>query len=260
MAYPTVSAPYGLIPVQLLGGRVYAGSTRMIPIASGYATDLLFGDVVKRTTDGTLVKDTGTATATPVGVFLGCQFTNPTTKQWLQTQYWPASTVASDAMAIVADDPQLLFKVAVVSATTAIAAFGRTMVGNNAALVQNAGSTNTGDSKVAINAPATTNTLPVRVIDVLDESKKTTTATATTTSGSTAVTLSAANANILKYMDITGTGIDAGTSVAAISGTSLTLSANASASGTVTLTFTGYQEVLVKWNAGMHQYDNATGV
>ena len=46
MAYPTVSAPYGLIPVQLLGGRVYAGSTRMIPIASGYATDLLFGDVV----------------------------------------------------------------------------------------------------------------------------------------------------------------------------------------------------------------------
>lgn len=260
MAYPTVSAPYGLIPVQLLGGRVYAGATRMIPIASGYATDLLYGDVVNLAADGTLEKDTGTATATPVGVFLGCQYTNPSTKQWLQTQYWPANTVASDALAVVADDPQLLFKVAVVSATTAIAAFGRTQVGRNAALVQNAGSTTTGDSKVAINAPATTNTLPVRIIDVVHESKLTTTATGTTTSGSTAVTLSAANANILKYMGITGTGIDAGTSVAAISGTSLTLSDNASASGTVTLTFTGYPEVIVKWNAGMHQYDNATGV
>lgn len=260
MAYPTVSAPYGLIPVQLLGGRVYAGATRMIPIASGYATDLLFGDVVNLAADGTLQKDTGTSTATPVGVFLGCQYTNPSTKQWLQTQYWPASTVASDAFAVVADDPQLLFKVAAVSATTVITALGRTMVGNNAALVQNAGSTTTGDSKVAISAPATTNTLPVRIIDVVQESKKTTTATGTTTSGSTAVTLSAANANILKYMDVTGTGIDAGTSVAAISGTSLTLSGNASASGTVTLTFTGYPEVLVKWNAGMHQYDNATGV
>lgn len=260
MAYPTVAAPYGLIPIQLIGGQVYAGSTRMIPIASGYSTDLLYGDVVKLTTDGTLVKDTGTSTATPVGVFLGCQYTNPTTKQWLQTQYWPASTVASDAMAVVADDPKLLFRAAIVSGTTVIAAAGRTFVGNNAALVQNAGSTNTGDSKVALGSLATTNTLPVRIIDVWEASKLTTTATVTTTSGSTAATLSAANANVLKFMGITGSGIDAGTSVAAISGTSLTLSANATASATVTLTFTGYPEVIVKWNAGMHQYDNATGV
>ena len=28
MAYPTIDAPYGLIPVGLIGGRVFAGATR----------------------------------------------------------------------------------------------------------------------------------------------------------------------------------------------------------------------------------------
>ena len=36
MAYPTVQAPYGLIPINLIGGQVFAGATRQIPIASGY--------------------------------------------------------------------------------------------------------------------------------------------------------------------------------------------------------------------------------
>jgi hypothetical protein len=199
MAYPTVSAPYGLKPINLIGGQVFAGATRQIPIASGYATDLLNGDVVKLTTDGTLVKDTGTTTATPVGVFLGCSYTSPVLKYKLFSQYYPASTVASDIVAYVADDPDLLFKVAVVSGTTVIAGVGRTVVGNNMSLVQNAGSTTTGDSAVAVlsTSAATTNTLPVRVIDVVPE-----TATAADT----------------------------------------------------------YVELIVKWNWGMHQYQNATGV
>ena len=57
MAYPTVSAPYGLKPVNLIGGQVYAGSTRLIPIASGYATDIFYGDVVKLASSGTIQKD-----------------------------------------------------------------------------------------------------------------------------------------------------------------------------------------------------------
>jgi pectinesterase len=55
---------------------------------------------------------------------------------------------------------------------------------------------------------------------------------------STAVTLNAANPNIVPGMGVTGTGIAANTSVAAVSGTSLTLSTNTSAAGTnVALTF-----------------------
>jgi hypothetical protein len=36
MAYPTVSAPYGLKPVNSLDGKPYAGAIRQIPMASGY--------------------------------------------------------------------------------------------------------------------------------------------------------------------------------------------------------------------------------
>ena len=135
MAYPTVQAPYGLLPINLIGGQVFAGATRQIPIASGYATAVFYGDVVNLSSTGVLAKDTGTTTATPVGVFLGCSYTDPTFGKVFR-QYFPTGTVASDIVAYVQDDPDALYKVAAVSATTVIAAPGRTSVGNNAELVQ----------------------------------------------------------------------------------------------------------------------------
>ena len=166
MAYPTVSAPYGLKPVNLIGGQVYAGSTRLLKIASGYAANIFYGDVVKLVSSGTVEKDTGTTTGTPVGVFMGCTFTNPSTKQPTWSQYWPTGTVASDAQAYVVDDPDILFKVAAVSSGTTIAFYAQTVIGNNVSLVQNSGSTTTGDSAVAIDgsAVATTVSLPIRII------------------------------------------------------------------------------------------------
>ena len=171
MAYPTVSAPYGLKPINLIGGQVFSGATRLMEIASGYATNIFYGDLVKRVSDGTIEKDTGTATATPCGVFLGVSFTNASTGQIQQQQYYPASTAiksGTQILAVVADDPDTLFQVAVVSATTVITGVGIAAIGKNSTLVQNAGSTTTGDSKVAITATtATTNTLPIRIIDVV---------------------------------------------------------------------------------------------
>ena len=171
MAYPTVSAPYGLKPVNLIGGQVFAGATRLMEIASGYATSIFFGDLVKRVAAGTIEKDVGTATATPAGIFLGVQFTNGSTGQVQQQQFYPASqSIASGTkiFAVVADDPDTLFQVAVVSGTTVITGVGISSIGNNAELVQNAGSSTTGNSAVAIlAATATTITLPIRVIDVV---------------------------------------------------------------------------------------------
>ena len=171
MAYPTVSAPYGLKPVNLIGGQVFAGSTRLMQIASGYATNIFYGDLVKRISDGTIEKDTGTTTATPCGVFLGVSFTNSSTGQVQQQQFYPASQSiksGTQIFAVVADDPDTLFQVAVVSGTTTISGVGITAIGNNATLVQNAGSTTTGNSAVAIlDSTATTNTLPIRIIDVV---------------------------------------------------------------------------------------------
>ena len=172
MAYPTVDAPYGLVPVNLIGGQPYAGSTRQMKIASGYATNIFNGDVVIRAADGTIQKETGTATVTAtgvIGVFVGCTYTDPNTEQKVFKQYYPASTVASDIQAYVVDDPDACFKVAVVSSGTTIAGTGYTSIGSNAALVQNSGSTTTGNSKVAINGIATTLSLPMRIVDVVEE-------------------------------------------------------------------------------------------
>jgi len=175
MAYPTVSAPYGLKPVNLIGGQVYAGQTRLMEIASGYATNIFYGDLVKRVAAGTIEKDTGTTTATPCGVFLGVTFTNGSTGQVQNQQFYPASQAikaGTKIFAYVADDPDTLFQVAVVSGTTVISGVGITAIGNNATLVQNAGSTTTGDSKVAIlDSTATTNTLPIRIIDVVRDTE-----------------------------------------------------------------------------------------
>lgn len=201
MAYPTISAPYGLEPVNLIGGQVFAGSTRLMEIASGYATNIFYGDLVKRISDGTIEKDTGTTTATPTGVFLGVSFTNSSTGQVQQQQFYPASqaiATGTKIFAVVADDPDTLFQVAVVSGTTVITGVGITAIGNNATLVQNAGSTITGNSKVAIlDSTGTSGTLPIRIIDVVRD---------------------------------TATAAD------------------------------NFPEVIVKINATMHQYNNATGV
>lgn len=169
MAYPTVSAPYGLKPVNRVDGMPYAGATRQIPIASGYATAILNGDTVK-ISNGYIVADTSTNAATPCGVLVGCQYVN-SLGQTVQSQYYPAS--ASSAIAYVVDDPNALYKVAVVSGTTVVAGVSRDVVGSNMALVQNTGSTTTGDSAIAVLSTSTntTNTLPVRVIDVVADTK-----------------------------------------------------------------------------------------
>jgi methylglyoxal synthase len=171
MAYPSVSGPYGLVPINLIGGQVFASATRSIPIATNSSTAIYFGDVVKLNSSGTLDKDTGTNSATPVGVFLGCSYTDPTFGKTFR-QYYPGTTNISDVVAFVQDDPDALFKVAVVSTGTTISYVTRANVGENAVLVQTAGSTITGDSKVALSSTTgTTSTWPIRIIDVIPETQ-----------------------------------------------------------------------------------------
>jgi len=176
MAYPTVDKPYGLKPVNLIGGQVFAGATRQMQIATtanvGYATSIFYGDLVKRVADGTIEKDVGTTAATPCGVFLGCTFTNSSTGQVQFQQFYPASTsvaAGTKIFAYVADDPDTLFQVVSCSSGTTVAAMGSEVIGANIALIQNAGSAATGNSAVAIDEGTedTTNTLPIRIIDVV---------------------------------------------------------------------------------------------
>lgn len=171
MAYPSVNGPYGFLPINLIGGQVFAGSTRNMEIAVGYDTNIFYGDFVKRIIGGTIEKDTGTTANTPVGVFLGCFYTaangTPT-----RSQYYPASqTVVSGTKvyAIVADDPDTLFKVAVCSSGVVMATVTQNALGTNMSILATAGSTTTGNSAYSVlsSSPAVTDTFPIRVIDLV---------------------------------------------------------------------------------------------
>jgi hypothetical protein len=172
MAYPTVSAPYGLKPINRIDGMPYAGAFRQIPVAASFGTAIFFGDTVQIDSDGYLIKSTTTNSGAIVGVCMGGQYVN-SSGQTVQGQYIPASVSTSTnyAYAYVIDDPMALFKVAVVSSGTTMSSAGRAVVGTNLALVLNAGSTTTGDSAFAVTltGAGTTATIPVRVIDVVPE-------------------------------------------------------------------------------------------
>ena len=172
MAYPTVSAPYGLKPINSIDGKPYAGAIRQIPVAASFGTAIFAGDTVQIDGTGYLIKSTSTNAGTIVGVCVGGQYVN-SSGQTVQSQYIPASisTATNYAYAYVVDDQQALFKVAVVTSGTTMGTAARADVGSNVALVLNAGSTTTGNSAFAVtlSGAGTTATIPIRVIDVVPE-------------------------------------------------------------------------------------------
>jgi hypothetical protein len=175
MAYPTISKPYGFKPINLIGGQVFAGATRKMRIASAYATSIGYGDLLVRATDGTVERSAAT-TAKPTGgfagVFLGCEFINPSTGQLqFQQNFIGGTTVTTGYItAYVCDDPDALFQVAVVSGTTVVTGVQYTSVGNNATIVNNTTITNAGNSQIALlDSTADTATLTIRIVDVVPD-------------------------------------------------------------------------------------------
>jgi len=173
MAYPTIDKTYGFKPVNRLDGLPYAGAIRQIPIAPSYATAILNGDTVKVDTNGYIVAASTTDSGNIIGVLVGCSYINSLSQPTF-SQAYPASTSTSTnmAFAFVVDDPSAVFRVcATVAGSTAPTAYSRAIVGSNVALVANVGSTTTGDSYYGIDGSSanTTNTLPVRVVDVVPD-------------------------------------------------------------------------------------------
>ena len=175
MAYPTVSKPYGFKPINLIGGQPFAGATRKMRIASAYATSIGYGDLLVKVNDGTVARSAAT-TAKPTGgfagVFLGCEFINPTTGQVQYQQNFVGGTTVTTGFitAYVCDDPDALFQVAVVSGTTVVTGVQFTAVGENATLVNNTAITASGNSQIALlDSTATTDTLPIRIVDVVPD-------------------------------------------------------------------------------------------
>jgi len=286
MAYPSVPAPYGLKPVNLIGGRVYSGSTRMFPIVNGYSTSLFNGDVVdlgtgnnigNLVTTGLTYSSTSASNGT-IGVFVGCEYSTTGGPIYGKNrfQYWQASTTATDAIGYVVDDPQAVFKAAVVnggSAQSSTVLYAcNAFIGANGFYSGAGGSTTTGDSAggIALSASATTTSAvtpatggaPFRIVGIVPDTAVSVVQSATTSS--TTITLSASNSSIYPGMAVSGPGITAGnnTYVTTVNGTTVTINraVGTAQSTAANFTFTGYPEVLVTWNFGFHSYFNATGV
>jgi hypothetical protein len=160
----TTAAPFGFRPVGVLGAGTFSGATRQYKVTNSYGTSIFYGDVVKLVAAGTVEKDTGTSTLTPLGIFVGCSYTDPGTNQPTYAQMWTASTSATDIKAYVVDDPNIVFQ------AQSDEAIAQTGLGNNYAVVQTAGSTTIGTSKNAVDGSslATTKTLPVKLIGFVD--------------------------------------------------------------------------------------------
>lgn len=295
MTYPVISSPYGFKPYNLIGGRVFAGSTRMIPILNGYASNLNNGDIVRiNTADGNLIalsQGTG-AISTPgasqatvagtIGVFLGCEYATSggpiyglnRFNNWVGGTTAVTSVSASSTTGVtgyVLDDPFAVFKVVAVANngtanSTTVAAFGPAFLGSNVQVVSNYSATVplTGDSLAGVcgtagNAPITAAS-PFRVVQFVPETALSAATTITATATSITQTV-ASTTGIYVGMNISGTGVAAGTVVASITN-STTFVASVSITGTSgnAISFFGYPEVLVTWTDTYHSYTNSTGV
>lgn len=169
------SAPYGLRPINLLGGQPNSNTYRMYPIAYNYNTSMLIGDVVKFVTAGAVERfDTDLASTaaaidalpTAVGVFMGCVYPDPTTSVPVYRDRWPgqlaADPGANKIWAYVCDDPDMLFQV------QASGAVARAKQGANVSIKQIATQdATTGHSRCGIkhDSNVATATLPLRIVD-----------------------------------------------------------------------------------------------
>ena len=161
------ATPMGARPVSSIISCAFNNQVRHYKIKNAYGTSIFYGDFVKWGDDNpntTIQKDTGTTSLTPIGIFLGCAYTDPTTGQFTPNQYFPASIAADDIVAYVAIDPFIILQMQCDGAAD------QDDLGKNAAVVQTAGATAIGTSKnsVDISTIATTNTLPVKLIEFVD--------------------------------------------------------------------------------------------
>ena len=159
-------AAFGLKPVKMMGGAPYSGGQSRYRIASNYGTKIFQGDTVKQVTGGTIERVGASSTVPIVGVFNGVQYTDPTTGEQVYKNYYPASIVASDIIAFVIDDPNVVFEIQC-NAAFPIA----DLLGNFDIVYTSSGSTVTGISGAELNVSdgATTATLSVKAIDITED-------------------------------------------------------------------------------------------
>ena len=170
---------YGLRPIGLIGGATNSTAVTQYEIASDNTAAIFNGGICVPLAAGviTFAGATSGGTTQALGVLMGVEYVDSTTKKTTFLNYWPGSgSVSVDTnhpvKAFVADNPMQLFKVAsdasLTDRATALAAvFANASLGTSA----RTGSTDTGraNGALSVSSIATTATLPLRVVGIMDD-------------------------------------------------------------------------------------------
>ena len=157
-------AAFGLKPSRMMGGAPYSGGQSRYRIASNETNAIFQGDLVKQLTGGTVQRAAASSTVPVVGVFNGCQYTDPTSGEQVFSNYYPGAVVQSDIIAFVIDDPDTVFEVQADAAFPVADLFGNFDIVDQSSV----GDTASGRSNVELDVTtgATATTLPLKAIDI----------------------------------------------------------------------------------------------
>lgn len=156
------SAPFGFQQDSGTGSTpTYEQVTRL---AQYNATVIYSGDPVYPQTDGTIAA-TFAATTQIAGIFVGCKYLSVSQKRTVWNNYWPGSDVASGnyVECYIINDPNAQFIV-----QSDVTGLTLADVGANVQFAYGTGNALSGLSGAYVTAPATDNTLPFRVLKIVD--------------------------------------------------------------------------------------------
>jgi hypothetical protein len=151
----------------MMGGGAYTGGQSRYRIASGATTPIYQGDLVTQLTAGVIGRHAASGTVPIVGVFNGVSYTDPTTGEQVFKNYYPGSISASDIIASVIDDPDVVFEVQADDTFPVADLFGNFDIVDGSPV----GDTKSGRSNLELDVTtgATTATLPLKAIDISED-------------------------------------------------------------------------------------------
>ena len=160
-----VAEKYGLRPVRKLDGSPFINAQNRYRIAANYGTPIFQGDLVIPVTGGGIQRAVANTTDLVIGVFNGVFYTDPTTQKPTFKNYYPGTVNATDIMANVIDDPNVVFSI------DSDGAFAVADIYKNFAITNVTGNTATGISKVQLDFSVSGLTTSGTVLQAIDVSQ-----------------------------------------------------------------------------------------
>jgi hypothetical protein len=167
-----VAEKYGLRPVRKLDGSPFINAQNRYRIAANYGTPIYQGDLVIPVTGGGIQRAVANTSEMVVGVFNGVFYTDPTTQKPTWKNYYPGTVNASDIVATVIDDPNVVYSI------DSDGAFAVADIFKNFAITNAGGSTLTGISQVQLDYSVSGLTTSGTVLQAIDISQDTNSSTA----------------------------------------------------------------------------------